>query len=222
MKRIFAALLLVVVMFSFVTYAGAEDLTELTTEELLAMREEINEELAARYEPPVLEDGMTLIDIFPDKNFAIYIRDQVGAFSINDQVTQADLDRVDNIFINSESFGITSLEGLQYLTNLQYMTCITQRQLTEFPDCFDDLPNLHRLDLSQCSITELPPSICNAPLLYDLDVGYTMLTKLPEDIGNMPSLKKLDISNTQIKELPASIRLLQLEEFNRRGLDLGD
>lgn len=220
-KHVIAILILVSMLFS-IHYALADNLSEMTSDELLALRLQINNELAARYEPPVLEDGMTLIDIFPDKNFAIYIRDQVGAFSINDKVTQDDLDRVTNIFINSESFGITSLEGLQYLTNLQYMTCITQLQLTEFPDCFDDLQNLCRLDLSQCSITELPPSICNAPLLYDLDVGYTKLTRLPDDIGNMPSLKKLDISNTEIKELPASIRLLQLEEFNRRGLDLGD
>ncbi len=220
-KHVIAILILVYMLFS-IHYALADNLSEMTSDELLALRLQINNELAARYEPPVLEDGMTLIDIFPDKNFAIYIRDQVGAFSINDQVTQDDLDRVTNIFINSESFGITSLEGLQYLTNLQYMTCIAQLQLTEFPDCFDDLQNLCRLDLSQCSITELPPSICNAPLLYDLDVGYTKLTRLPDDIGNMPSLKKLDISNTEIKELPASIRLLQLEEFNRRGLDLGD
>ena len=222
MTKSVIATLLVVVMLICCTYATAEDLTGMSTDELLDLRLRINDELAARYEPPVLKDGMTLIDIFPDKNFAIYIRDQVGAFSINEQVTQEDLSRVTTLFLNDESYGITSFEGLQYLTGVKRITCLYQKGLTELPDCFDSLTVLWELDMRNCGITELPPSICNSPSLECLYVSNTNLEKLPEDIGNIQTLKKLNISNTKITELPASIRLLKLEEFNRKGLDLGD
>lgn len=219
-KHVIAILILVSMLFS-IHYALADNLSEMTSDELLALRLQINNELAARYKPPVLEDGMTLIDIFPDKQFAIYIRDKIGTFSINDQVTQDDLDRVTDLWINSESFGITSLEGIQYLHNLQRATIITQRGLTSIPDCFDSLPNLYQLDLAQCPITELPPSICNSNI-KNLDLWATRLESLPEDIGNMTQLEELDISGTNITELPPSIYNLNLKYFNRNGLDLGE
>ena len=221
MKRFAAILLILVVLLSAIHYAAAEDLSSMSTDDLLTLRLQINEELASRYKPSVLPDGITLIDVFPDKQLAIYVRDKVGAFSINDQVTQDDLDRVTDLWINNESYGITSLEGIQYLRNLKRATVISQRDLTSLPDCFDEMPNLYQLKVSQCAITKLPPSICSSAI-EDLDVYGNPITALPDDIGNMTALKKLNISHTKITELPASIRNLKLEEFNRSGLNLGD
>lgn len=222
MSKSVTALLLVVVLLFSVHYAIAEDLSSMTDEELLSLRKQINEELAARSEQSVLQDGMTLAEIFPDKNLAIYIRDEVGAFSINDHVTQDDLDRVTNIQISGKETNISSLEGIQYLTNMTLLNIYDQNGQMFIPDCFDALPNLTSIMFRYCDITELPPSIVNAPALRQLNIKNTDISSLPEDIGNLSTLRILDISNTKITSLPASIRLLDLEEFKREGLNLGD
>lgn len=216
-----AILLVVLLVFSF-HYAVAEDLTAMTDEELLDLRLKINLELAARYEPPVLQDGMTLAEIFPDKNFAIFIRDKIGAISINDQVTQSDLDRVTDVQLTSDDNTVSSLEGIQYLTNMTLLNVLGQPGALYIPDCFGVFPNLKTIMLRRLDITELPPSIVNCSALKELNLSRTPISKLPDDIGNLSSLKKIDISQTQIESLPASIRLLDLDEFKREGLNLGE
>lgn len=221
MKRLLPLLLILVVLLCAVHYAVAEDLSGMTTEELISLRLKINEELAARYEPPILPDRMTLTEIFPDKNLAVYIRDEIGAISINDPITQEDLNRVKDIQIGGD-ISIESLEGIQYLRNLSFINIYKQTGAIYLPDCLDTFPNLYAIWLRHCDITELPPSIVNCSGLKELNISHTAITNLPEDIGNLHMLKKLDISNTKIKSLPESIRLLDLDEFNRKGLDLGD
>ena len=222
MKRLLSALLILVVLLSSVYYAAAEDLSAMSEDDLLALRLAINNELAARYEPPVLEDGMILKDIFPDKNLAIYIRDEIGAFSINDSVTQEDLNRVKDIQISGKKNSISSLEGIQYLTNMTFINIYDQPGAFYIPDCFDVLTNLNTVWLRYSDITELPPSIVNCTSLKELNITHTAISSLPEDIGNLSLLKKIDISYTRITSLPDSIRLLDLDEFKRQGLDLGE
>lgn len=222
MKRIISVLLLIVVMMATVHYAVAEDLAAMSDEELLNLRMAINEELAARYEPPVLPDGMTIAEIFPDKNLAIYIRDNVGAISINDQVTHDDLSKIKYVQIPEDEYKISSLEGIQYLKNMILLNIFDQKGPMFIPDCFDAFENLTTVMLRYCDITELPPSIVNCATLKELNIENTAIASLPEDIGNLSSLKKLDISYTKITSLPDSIRLLDLDEFYRTGLDLGE
>ena len=220
MKRLLSVLLILVVLLSSVYYAAAEDLSAMSEDDLLALRLAINNELAARYEPPVF-DGKTVIDIFPDKPFAIYMRDAMGAFSINDEVSQEMLESVTDIFINDMDMGLSSMEGIQYLTNLKYITCVHQRALTQLPE-IGNLQQLYSIDFAQCGLTSLPESICSCMAMKTIDVYGNPITALPEDIGNLTSLNSLDISYTQITSLPESIRNLKLKEFNRKGLNLGE
>ena len=222
MRKSVMAMLLVVVMLFFVHYAAAEDLSGKSIDELLALRTQINKELAERYEPAVLEDAVPIEKIFPDKGFALFVRDAVGAFSIKDAVTQDDLDRVTNIFINSSSDNVKSLEGIQYLRNVVRITIVSQKELTSIPDEICELQDLKSLELGTNGIKSIPDSICNCPSLVRLEIDYNPIERLPDDIGNLSTLEYLNISGTNIKELPQSIYLLQLKEFGRKGLDLGD
>lgn len=220
MKKAFTVLLLVVVTTACFNYAVAEfDPAFMSDEELYSLRIEINEELAARNDSIILDGEKTIIEVFPDKKFAKYIRDEIGAFSINDVITQDDLDGIKEVFIGNHDFGLTSLEGIQYLGNLEELFIYWQEGLKDIPDCFDNMPYLETISLKNCAISELPDSICNLLYLKVLDVSGTSISHLPSDIGNLSSLNELSISNTKITELPASVRQLDLEKFYREGLD---
>lgn len=221
MSKCVISILLLVAMLFAITYAGAEDLSKMSTEELIQLRQDINNELAARAEQATLEAGKTIIDVFPDKNIAIKMRDEMGAFSINDPVTDEMLESVTYIFINDMNLGIESLEGVQYLPKLKSIEVIYEPTLTQLPD-LSGLKFLYELDFTHCGLTELPDWICNCQALEKIEVDFNPVKNLPENIGNLSTLKELDISYTEITELPASIKNLKLKEFNRKGLDLGD
>lgn len=220
MKRFFSVLLLIVVIISSVHYAVSEDLSAMSTEDLLQLRKEINIELSSR-ENVSGPTGKTVIDIFPDKEFALYMRDALGVFSINDEVTSDMLEQVSYIFINDMEMGLSSLEGIQFLPSLKDITCIYQSALTELPE-IGNLQQLYSIDFSHCGLTSLPKSICNCTAMEEIDISCCPITELPDDIGNLSMLKKLDISYTKINELPATIRTLKLTEFKREGLELGE
>ena len=221
MRRFFTILLLVVVFLASMAQATAEtNLTEMSTEDLLALRAEINNEIAARYEPPVIEEGKKLIEVFPDKTLARFVRDQVGLFSTNDRITQDQLDTITRIDFDGWYDDVLSLEGIQYLTNLKYLRLWREKEMCEIPEKIGDLQNLKQIDFHWCGITHVPDSICNLTNLEELTLYGMDIEELPEDIGNLQSLKKLNIGDTKIKELPSSIYNLKLEEFGRDHLDL--
>jgi len=218
-----AILLVVLLVFSF-HYAVAEDLTAMTDEELLDLRLKINLELAARMEAVIVPEGMTIAEIFPDPVLAIKVRDEIGAISTKDAVTQKELDTIRYIAVNGavsgETHDLKDLSGIEYLRNLETIRFVRQENLTSIPEAIENCVHLREIDLRSCGITVLPNSICNLLKLKELDLSGNPLTALPDDIGNLQSLKELDISYTKITELPASIRNLSLEDFRRQGLDL--
>lgn len=180
-------------------------------------------------------------DLFPDENFAIAVRDACGKFSIEQEVTQEDLDRV---WIMNSSFvtgpigdltGISLLrkcnwyefrytgthfpEEMKQATWLKYLY-FNSSNIEEIPDWIDCLAELSTLELSYSKITTLPDSICNLPNLGRLCIDGTNVAELPANIGNLSSLKTLDISNTKITALPESIYSLSLETIRMKGLPI--
>ena len=197
---------------------------------------------------PCVVCAETILDIFPDENVARYIRDEIGAFDVTDEVTQEQLDEVWN-FANFDGYGeIHDVTGISRLHNLMFIdlsshwqsdVMITQLpeevttmdwvtsldlnsldDLQALPESIGDMKSLTRIDLSGCGITSLPDSICELQNLESLIISECPIEKLPENIGNLKNLKRLDISDTKITSLPESIKELQLEEFRRSGTPL--
>ena len=222
MKMKIAALLSLVVLLLSGHYAAAEglDLSSMADDDLLALRIRINEELASRKAAQEVPEGSTIADLFPDPVLAKCIRDEVGAFSVNDAVTQEKLDTVSTISFTNTDSGIQSLEGIGYLHGMWQLVLHNQNQLQNVPDEIENCISLERFMLSCRSIKTVPDTICNLPLLRVLDLSYTSVSELPADIGNLTTLKELDISHTNITSLPASIYNLTLDKFEREGLDL--
>ena len=220
MKRfILSTLLVVVLAFSF-HYAIAGDLQGMTDDDLLELRLQINNELASRQIQAEAPEGSSIADLFPDPVFAKYIRDQIGAFSTKDLADTSLLEEIYEVDFLSHNDGLTSLEGIQYLPNLEILALYWQDGLKEIPDAVGELICLKALFLTHCGISALPDSITNLVNLEELNIGGTDVAALPEDIGNLTSLTYLDISETNITELPESIYNLSLSKFLRDGLDL--
>ena len=224
MKRILTSILLVVVMLFSCTYATAEDITEMSTEELLDLRLQINNELSSRNTPAEIPEGSSIADLFPDRILAMKVRDAIGAISTKDQVTQDELDSIKTISVNGNVAGETEdfkdLTGINYLRNLEVLRIVSQRGCVEIPDSIRNCVHLRELDFRSTGIKTLPAGICDLVELEEIDLDCSDLEALPEDIGNLQSLKELYISYTKVTSLPASIRNLNLEKFSRNGLDI--
>ena len=218
-KYVIAILLIVVMLFGF-TYAIAEDLSSSSLDELYELRKAINEEIASRRSVIDLQEGSPIQDIFPDKDLAKLVRDETGKISIKDKVTQDDLDSVSSIYATRNE-DVKSLEGIEYLRNLESLSMFGQKNLAYIPETIGTLESLGRIEFSESEFLEyLPDSICDLPELRSLDLRSSAIKALPDDIGNLSSLEYLDISYTNITELPESIYALNLKTFTRTGIDM--
>ena len=136
-------------IFTLLTFAApAEglkftDLTELTAEELMVLRQEeaayltkISAELGKRVQAgeTVNPDEVigTIAELFPDPNLAKVVRDKAGKFSVSQPVTQADLDSITSLGLWNVG-DITDLTGIGRIRNLESIKADAkvQRQLLD-------------------------------------------------------------------------------------------
>ena len=219
MKKITVFILVLLVCLSSSALADW-NVQNLTEEELLDYRRAITEELASRHRAEFEEsEEARLIDIIPDEGFASLVRDSLGLFSVNDPVTQEQLDEVTRINNAKKEPAISSLEGIGRLRNLEYLM-IYYKTLNELPEEIGTLTQLEDLYVVSCGLTSIPDSICDLGNLKELSIAGNDVAALPSEIGNLQSLTKLDISDTQITSLPDSIYALQLDSFRREGLNI--
>lgn len=215
----------------------------------LAFAEEVGEK-NANTASGFVSDELTLgkiKELFPDKALAKFVRDALGKISIEQTVTQAELDTITWLSISSDKdYGdFSDLTGIGYLRNLKNFCLYSSMEYlgTEFPEEFytltklqdlsvpgqkitalsesiGNLTNLVYLIVRDTEITTLPESIGNLTKLEYLDVSNTEIASLPESIGNLTKLYNLNISYTNIKELPDSIWNLKLDTLGMKGLPI--
>ncbi|GKV05123.1 hypothetical protein SLEP1_g17164 [Rubroshorea leprosula] len=91
--------------------------------------------------------------------------------------------------------------------------------ISQLPDCFENLKHIRYIDLSCTLIKSLPDSVGSLLFLQTLLLcGCYKLTKLPMTIGNLVDLYYLDINDTpSLKEMPSGIgnlkKLLTMSKF---------
>ena len=214
MKRVLASILLLLLLLSSSALADW-NVQNLSDDELLDYRRAINEEIINRKKTSTVEGEMKISDLFPDPVIANAVRGEIGAITIDDTVTQDELDSITRIRINHHDAGVTSIDGVHYLRNLKELYLYWQDGLTEIPEEIGTLTHLESLSFERANITEIPDSICNLTMLRTLNLKRTGISNLPDDIGNLSELTYLDISETAVTDLPESIYALNLEKFYR-------
>ena len=221
---------LMIVLAAFVlllTATVAESkLDGLKREELLAMRDEhlaqladINAQLGALAREERLaatEESVGKIkDLFPDPVVAKWVRDQLGKLSINQPVTQAELDQIRTFRIFSDYGTPADLTGIGYLRNLEEILIDHNNSSgftgSEFPEDFYTLRKLKKVYAWECAdwrksnITSISPRIGEMTSLEYLGLGYAKITQLPDEICNLTNLETLSVGNTLLTALPENI-----------------
>lgn len=179
--------------------------------------------------------------LFRDEELALYIRDALTKFSIEQTITREELDSIISLDVSDKK--IKDLSGIRHLRNLKKIDISSNHEIQILPEELCKLENLEEIDIHDTDIAllpenigelnmlktinakgsnikSLPDSICECEALQSIDLSSTNLESLPENFGNISSLKKLYISDTPITALPESIWNLQLEDLDMSGTSI--
>ncbi|EAD9711393.1 LPXTG cell wall anchor domain-containing protein [Listeria monocytogenes] len=179
----------------------------------------------AAAQPPAAID-----QIFPDEALAKEIQLELGKASVTDTVTQAELNSIATLDVSAK--GISSLEGMNYLTNLSSFT-FSQNQVSDLSPLkglmnltllalydnqvtslapLTDLVNLRVMQLSGNPISDLAP-LANLGNLIALDINDANISDIKPLIG-LTKLTILGISNNQLSDISALKDLHQMISLN--------
>lgn len=172
-------------------------------------------------------------EVFPDKEVAKIISDDLKKASLNDFVTQDELNTITTISCSKreELQKNLSIEGVQYLNGLRSFFVAGYRvddltplsNLTELYEIhmiftqlnnlrpLSTLVNLHRLELSYNQITDLTP-LSQLNNLYWLDLRNNRIFDL-NPLSRLINLQILNISNNQISDFSPLHRLKKLSSI---------
>ncbi len=215
MRRLLVTLMtIILILFSFT--AQGEDYSTYSQQALLKKRNELFQELSRvntaygtlvkteELSSPSEDSLGSIISLFPDEQFAMLVRDKCGKFSINQPVSQADLDTITEIWL-APDYKPTDLTGIGYLRNVTRLHLYGNNYVTEIPEEIGNLKGLNYIDLYGCNITSLPESLFTIATLDHLELTKSKITSLPSGIGNWVNLRTLLINSISITELPEEI-----------------
>lgn len=137
---------------------------------------------------------------------------KIGSFpiSIKDLIDTHLIPEPVNLELNLSCQGLTSLDGLLDIPNLQSFTTLKldYNQLTVLPvNTFKNLPSLENLYLSFNHITTLRTHVFDTlPALQSLWLGNNKLISIEKEaFANLPALQSLSLQFNMIKNLPANM-----------------
>ena len=231
--------------------AIAESYDEKSLEELQALRDgtanelmEINTAIGKKIKENELtgssEEALGKIkDLFPDETLACYVRDELAKFSIEQTVTQQELDSITSVYFWATSAYPKDLTGIGYLRNITSCTvgnfnglrlpddmrnCVhlssidfLNSKLEAIPDWIGELTELTYFESNRGTIQSIPESIGNLTRLKTLVLENNDIQSVPATIANCVSLKTLNLKDNNISELPDAMWSMQLDKLVLSG-----
>ncbi|EKS8444446.1 leucine-rich repeat domain-containing protein [Listeria monocytogenes] len=208
------------------TSAVAENASsEQPAEEMIDSKEEVKEsnqpfEVEKANEndvKAVLPDKISVI--FPDAILASHICSELRKSSVDDVVTQAELDNITGP-LDWGGYGIADLSGMENLSNLTsvYMTLIPGTDLSPLMN----LLNLKNLFLFNAGISDLSPfTNANLPNLEVLDLSGNQISDITP-LSNLTNLSSLYLNNNQISDISPLSNLTDLVDLTLQGNQISD
>ena len=153
-------------------------------------------EIAQDGDPTAMPSDMELA--FPDPIFRAYVMENFDTDK-DGKISEEEAEEVTKIEVGKDTSTpdnekIASLEGIQYFTNLTYLSCYNNK-LTELD--VTQNPALIWLYCSPNQLTEL--DVTQNPMLEELECYWNKLTEL--DVTHNPALEYLICYNNQLTEL---------------------
>ncbi|EHD1588456.1 hypothetical protein JR590_002223, partial [Listeria monocytogenes] len=137
-------------------------------------------------------------DIFPDANLAEAIRAKLGKTSVNDTVTQSDLDSINNF--NASNKNIADISGLNHLVRLTNLV-LSGNQISDISP-LAEIPKLSKLNLHDNRISDVSLISSKFVYLQDLKLSNNQISDM-SPIGNAQStgILVLDLRYNQISDI---------------------
>ncbi|EKZ4847832.1 leucine-rich repeat domain-containing protein [Listeria monocytogenes] len=142
--------------------------------------------------------------IFPDATLAEVIRDTLGKSSVDDIVTQAELDTITRVIAQSK--GIVNLSGMENLTDLSYLD-LGNNQISDISP-LSNVTILSYLDLENNQISDIS-LLSNLTKLSYLDLENNQISDISL-LSNLTNLVYLDLENNQISDISPLSNLTKL------------
>ncbi|EAW7173862.1 hypothetical protein FG303_14515 [Listeria monocytogenes] len=182
---------------------------------------EINQPLEAE---KVIEKNVKAISpdkisvIFPDAALAEVIRNTLGKSSVDDVVTQAELDTITQV--SAQSKGVVDISGVENLTRVGWLV-LNNNEISDLSPV-KDLKNLYNLQLNNCrlSVSDLS-SISNLTRLTSLYLRDNDISEL-SPLANLTALEWLALENNEISDLSSISNLRQLVYLNLNNNQISD
>ncbi|EOG9807275.1 InlB B-repeat-containing protein [Listeria monocytogenes] len=180
---------------------------------------EINQPLEAE---KVIEKNVKAISpdkisvIFPDAALAEIIRDTLGKSSVDDVVTQAELDTITRI--NGQRQGIVDISGVETLTSAGWLT-FNYNEISDLSPV-KDLKKLYNLQLGDCGISDIS-SLSNLKTLTHLYLSDNNISDI-SPLANLTGLESLTLQNNEISDISSLSKLVRIELLNLSNNQISD
>ncbi|EAG4503503.1 LPXTG cell wall anchor domain-containing protein [Listeria monocytogenes] len=180
---------------------------------------EINQPLEAE---KVIEKNVKAISpdkisvIFPDAALAEVIRAELGKNSVDDVITQAELNTIFDLSVKDK--GRVYLSGVENLTSLSWLVLHN----TEISDLspVKDLKRLSTLQVTSCGISDLS-SLSNLTSLTSLYLESNNISDL-SPLANLTGLTHLRLDGNEISDISSLSRLVRLGLLNLKNNQISD
>ncbi|EAC4592411.1 InlB B-repeat-containing protein [Listeria monocytogenes] len=143
----------------------------------------------------VIAQPTPINEIFTDENLANAIKATLNKPSTTSDVSQAELDSISEV--TAESSNIASLEGAQYLNNIDTLVLNNNKITTLNP-----LAGLSRLSILEVSNNQLSDisALSNVTNLHQLRLEGNQIKQL-NGVSNLINLETIELSNNQITDI---------------------
>ncbi|MBC1379814.1 LPXTG cell wall anchor domain-containing protein [Listeria innocua] len=180
---------------------------------------EINQPLEAE---KVIEKNVKAISpdkisvIFPDAALAEVIRDTLGKSSVDDIVTQAELDTITQI--SGQTKGIVDISGVENLTRVGWLT-FNSNEISDLSPV-KDLKNLYNLQLGDCEISDIS-SLSNLKTLTYLYLRDNNISDI-SPLANLTGVEVLTLQNNEISDISSLSKLVGLDLLDLNNNQISD
>ncbi|EIS8278507.1 InlB B-repeat-containing protein [Listeria monocytogenes] len=161
----------------------------------------------------VIAQPTPINEIFTDENLANAIKATLNKPSTTSDVSQAELDAIREV--TAESSNIASLEGAQYLNNIDTLI-LNNNKITDL----NSLAGLSKLRILEANDNQLSDisALANVTSLHQLRLGGNQIKQL-NGVSNLINLETIELSNNQITDIsPVS----GLKNLIGLGIDYND
>ncbi|EAC7083567.1 hypothetical protein AF306_13020 [Listeria monocytogenes] len=151
----------------------------------------------------------TISNIFPDANLAETIRIELGKGSVNDVVTQAELDTITQVIASSK--GIVDISGIENLTNLINLSLFDNKVSNIKP--LKNLIKLETLNLNAGLVLYDLSPLSSLTNLTNLFLEANRISDI-RPLANLTNLKTLNLNANSISDLSPLEHLVNLTKLD--------